>query len=161
MKPLKECSKDELINLVQHYTDREKYFANLLQVADAGQYRADWDAAILRLTAERDRYKRLYFGDEAGDEVRGKLTKLEGLQDLLIRAKPFTEGHPLYKEIAKFLSVYPDQPPFVDALEAALVHLMVWHHRYPDDLDDGEKMDLNWILKLLDKPKRYQGIPDK
>lgn len=31
---------------VQFYKDRERYFANALHVADGGQYRADWDAAI-------------------------------------------------------------------------------------------------------------------
>ena len=34
--------------------DREKHFASVLSVADRGQYRNDWDAAIRRVVAERD-----------------------------------------------------------------------------------------------------------
>ena len=34
--------------------DREKHFASVLSVADGGQYRNDWDAAIRRVVAERD-----------------------------------------------------------------------------------------------------------
>ena len=34
--------------------DREKHFASVLSVADRGQYRNDWDAAIRRVLAERD-----------------------------------------------------------------------------------------------------------
>ena len=43
--------------------DREKHFASVLSVADRGQYRNDWDAAIRRVVAERDALRK------AGDRL--------------------------------------------------------------------------------------------
>lgn len=37
--------------------EREAHFAQVLGVADGGQYRNDWDAAIQRVLDERDRLK--------------------------------------------------------------------------------------------------------
>lgn len=37
----------------RRYREREKYFAQLFKVADAGQYRADWDAAVRRWMDEQ------------------------------------------------------------------------------------------------------------
>jgi hypothetical protein len=43
-----------LLSEVGFLREREKYFARVLQVADGGQYRADWDAAIADVLKERD-----------------------------------------------------------------------------------------------------------
>ncbi len=161
MKPLKDYSKDELTDLVGFYRDREKYFSQLLGVTDMGQFRADWDSAILQLVRDRDKFKeRLAYVDDT-EGTHKKLVISEALRSLLIRAKPFTEGNPLYKEIGKFLGNEPELEPLRDALEAAMAHLMVWHHRYPEDVDTADKVDLNWILLILDRPKRYQDVPNK
>lgn len=39
---------------VERMQERERHFAKVLGVADGGQYRADWDARITALVAERD-----------------------------------------------------------------------------------------------------------
>lgn len=43
---------------LEYYTEREAYFADILRVADRGQYRADWDAAIRAVVEERDDLRR-------------------------------------------------------------------------------------------------------
>lgn len=162
MKPLKDYTRDELISLIKHYQERELYFARLLGVSDAGQFRADWDAPLLQLIKERDDLKEkvaAFF-----EPVSSAFKKKENvvlMRELLERARPFTEGNPLFKEINKFLDSEPEPLPLKDALEVALIHLAVWHHRYFEDVDDSEKADLNWILELLGKPARYKGVPDK
>lgn len=162
MKPLKEYSRDELIASITFYQEREKYFARLLDVPDAGQFRADWDAAVLKVIKDRDSFReQVENSDESSAMIRRKIATNEALKSLLIRARPFTEGSPLYKEIIRFLSNEPAPEPFHEALEIALIHLMVWCHRYPDDVDESDKIDLNWILSILGRPKRYQGVPDK
>lgn len=39
---------------VKRYREREAHFAQVLSVADGGQYRNDWDGAIKRVIEERD-----------------------------------------------------------------------------------------------------------
>lgn len=40
------------------YKDREQHFAHALGVADGGQYRNDWDAALQRVVDERNALRR-------------------------------------------------------------------------------------------------------
>jgi hypothetical protein len=46
-----EAELDASRHEVRFFKEREGYIANLLQVADGGQYRADWRAPIERLVA--------------------------------------------------------------------------------------------------------------
>lgn len=162
LKPLKDYTRDELLDRVKYFQERELYFARLLGVSDAGQFRADWDAPILQLIKERDdlKEKMASFLEPVSSAFKKKENVIL-MRELLARAHPFTEGNPLFKEIKKFLDNEPEPQPIKDALEVALIHLAVWHHRYFEDVDDSEKADLNWILELLGKPKRYQGVPSK
>lgn len=56
--PCRECKLnldiERLEEQVQRYQEREAHFAKALGVADGGQYRADWPAAIERVVKERD-----------------------------------------------------------------------------------------------------------
>lgn len=162
MKPLKDYTRDELLSLAKHYQERELYFARLLGIPDAGQYRADWDAPLLQLIKERDdlKEKSAAFFEPVSSAFKKK-ENVVLMRELLTRAHPFTEGNPLFKEIRKFLDNEPEPLPIKDALEVALIHLAVWHHRYFEDVDDSEKTDLNWILEILGKPKRYKDAPSK
>lgn len=162
MKPLKDYTRDELLALVQHCQERDLYFARLVGIADAGQFRADWDAPILHLIRVNKALEaQVANSDETSAVTRKKLENIEALRALLVRARPFTEGNPLYKEITKFLDKEPEPQPYQDALEIAMIHLLVWHHRYFSDVDESEKTDLNWILRILGSPKRYLDVPDK
>jgi hypothetical protein len=44
----------ELETEVKRFRERERHFADALSVADGGQYRNDWDAAIRRVLKDRD-----------------------------------------------------------------------------------------------------------
>lgn len=44
---------------VARLREREHHFSTALAVADGGQYRSDWDGAVSRLIAERDRLRAL------------------------------------------------------------------------------------------------------
>lgn len=162
MKDIKDCTRDELISMVMHYKERELYFAKLLRVPDAGQYRADWDAVILKLLEENRRLQ--MDKGEPNEDILKAVSLGLGYQlaiEKLTRALPFTEGSPLHKEIKKYLKDIPQPPPYRDMLEVALIHLMIWHGRYADDVDTSEKTDLNWILFGLNKPQRYSNVPVK
>lgn len=161
-KELKDYTRDELLHRIKHHEERELYFARLLGVADAGQFRADWDAPVLKLIQDnKDLKEALANADETSESTRRKIIRSEVLREFLVRAVPFIEGHPLFKEVFKFLKDDPEPAPYKEALEVAMVHLMVWHHRYFEDVDDSEKTDLNWILEVLGKPRRYNGVPTK
>lgn len=76
-EPIEELRKE-----LTFYKDREKHFASVLKVADGGQYRADWDGAILNLKdravaaetllGEVEHYVR--YGD---GQMQGTRTRLE------------------------------------------------------------------------------------
>jgi hypothetical protein len=49
---------------IERYREREAHFAKALQVADGGQYRADWDGAIATVVQVRDEYRALWLAEE-------------------------------------------------------------------------------------------------
>jgi hypothetical protein len=169
MKPLKDYTKDELIALVKYYNEKERYIAHLVGVADAGQYRADWDAPLLRIMKERDQaVAKLKELDESSPEARKKQADNETLRGLLTRAIPFLRTvncTPLSRDIDRALSgdIPPGESVVVlrETLETILLHLWVWQSLNHEEVGQTEKSDTNKALSLLGKPKRFEGVPIK
>ena len=54
---------------IERYREREQHFAKALQVADGGDYRADWDVAIKRVVSERDSLRKRLADAEATERA--------------------------------------------------------------------------------------------
>lgn len=91
------------------------------------------------------------------------------LRALLVRAATLIQKSdpksPVFKEILKALAVDGDPGEELnkvrESLEDLTIDIQVWHGLHPDDIGVSDKVNLNHALELLDKPKRYEGVPDK
>lgn len=81
---------DALRRTVAYMQGREQHFARILGVADGGQYRADWNAAIKRIVEERDALRNAV--DDHASETERLLADLRAAESRSPRERPVTDS---------------------------------------------------------------------